>query len=165
MRAAAVLAAGALAAAAAGCSSSTGGTFSPAAAGTRPLPSIAPDQLPTLGKFVRETDGSQVSTLSADYLFDEGSSTLLPEATTALQKLVPTLQNYPGKIQIVGYTDGVGSADLNLALSNKRADAVVSVLVADGIDQSVLQAVGKGEQGAQPGVADSSRRMVEIVLK
>lgn len=167
LRAAAVLAASALVVVAAGCSSSSDGSssFTPAPVGTRPLPSISAAPLPSLAKFTRQPDGSEVSTISSDYLFDEGSSILLPEASSALQDLATKLISYSGSIKVVGYTDGVGSASSNQTLSEARAKAVSAQLVNDGVDASVLQIIGKGADGAQPGVADSSRRMVEIVLK
>jgi len=164
--AAAVLAAGALVATAAGCSSNSDDTaFTPAAPGTRVKPSVVPNELPPIGKFIRQSDGSQVTTVSSDYLFDVGSDKLLPEAAQALADIVPTLREHAGKIQIVGYTDGLGSTDVNLNLSQRRGEAVKDVLVKDGIDGSVLQVVPKGEEGAQDNVPDSTRRKVEIVLK
>jgi outer membrane protein OmpA-like peptidoglycan-associated protein len=165
VRAAAILAAGALVVTAAGCSTSNDTTFTPAAAGTRAKPSIVPNELPPIGKFIRQSDGSQVTTVSSDYLFDVGSDQLLPEAAQALAEIVPTLREHAGGIQIVGYTDGLGSTDANLELSRRRGEAVKAVLVGDGIDGSVLQVVPKGEDGAQDGVPDSTRRKVEIVLK
>ncbi|OHV42777.1 flagellar motor protein MotB [Pseudofrankia sp. BMG5.36] len=166
LRAAAILAAGALVVTAAGCSTSGDDTtFTPAAAGTRAKPTVIPNELPPIGKFIRQSDGSQVTTVSSDYLFDVGSDQLLPEATQALAEIVPTLREHAGRIEIVGYTDGLGSTDANLELSRHRGEAVKAVLVGDGIDGSVLQVVPKGEDGAQDGVPDSTRRKVEIVLK
>ncbi|WP_076819930.1 OmpA family protein [Pseudofrankia asymbiotica] len=166
LRAAVILAAGALVATAAGCSSSgDDATFTPAAAGARAKPTIVPNELPPIGKFIRQSDGSSVTTVSSDYLFDVGSDKLVPEASQALAELVPTLREHAGKIQIVGYTDGLGATDANLELSRRRGEAVKAVLVEDGIDGSVLQVVPKGEEGAQDGAPDSTRRKVEIVLK
>jgi outer membrane protein OmpA-like peptidoglycan-associated protein len=167
LRAMAVLAAGALAVVAAGCSTSSDGStsFTPAAVGSRPLPSISAAALPDLARFTRQPDGSEVSVISSDYLFDEGSSTLLPAASSALAALAAKLVNYSGTIQVVGYTDGVGYTSSNQTLSEARAQAVSAQLVKDGVDSSILKVIGKGAEGAQQGVADSARRMVEIVLK
>ncbi len=57
-------------------------------------------------------------------------------------------------IRIEGHADASGSADGNLALSQKRAEAVKSYLVEKGADAGLLEAVGMGskvpKQGADP---------------
>ncbi|MBX6388981.1 MAG: OmpA family protein [Frankia sp.] len=165
MRATAVLMATAvLTVAAAGCSSDEP-SFTPAPPGTRAKPTIEPDPLPPLGQFVRQPDGTEVSTVSADYLFDIGSDQLRPEAAAALEQIVPAIREHAGTVEVIGYTDGVGAADYNQSLSERRARAVVAILVADGIPESILEVVGKGEEGAEDDVADYTRRKVEIVLK
>jgi OOP family OmpA-OmpF porin len=52
------------------------------------------------------------------------------------------------RFRIEGHTDTVGSRDYNRALSQRRAEAVVSYIARKyGVDQSRLQAVGMGEDG------------------
>ena len=46
---------------------------------------------------------------------------------------------------VEGHTDDVGPDDLNLQLSQERAEAVVDWLVSRGIDADRFTAVGKGE--------------------
>ena len=48
-------------------------------------------------------------------------------------------------LEIAGYTDNTGDAALNLALSQKRADAVREALVKYGVDPDMLVAKGYGE--------------------
>ena len=166
MRATAVLAAGALAVVAAGCSSSGDATkFTPAAPGSRTLPSVAPFDLPPLDHFIRLPDGSLMSSVNSDYLFDVGSDKLLPAAAAEIEKIVPVIQSHDGPVQILGFTDGVGTASYNQDLSQRRADAVKALLIQDGVKESQLQAVGKGSDGAPADVPDSTKRKVEIVLK
>lgn len=77
--------------------------------------------------------------------FDFDKYTLQPESTVELDKLVQFLGLNPAlKIQIDGYTDSVGSAAHNLALSQQRADAVVHYLTQHGIGAGRLGAKGYG---------------------
>jgi outer membrane protein OmpA-like peptidoglycan-associated protein len=48
-------------------------------------------------------------------------------------------------LEIAGYTDNTGDAALNLALSQKRADAVREALITYGADPDMLIAKGYGE--------------------
>lgn len=80
---------------------------------------------------IAETETSTVS-LNADNLFKIGSYELREEAKGALQKFASNLKNQDGvkdcEIEIIGYTDPVGSAALNQKLSKQRADAVSDYL-------------------------------------
>lgn len=80
---------------------------------------------------IAETETSTVS-LNADNLFEIGKHELRSEAKTALEKFASNLTSKDGvkdcKITITGYTDPVGSADLNRRLSKQRADAVSDYL-------------------------------------
>lgn len=80
---------------------------------------------------IAETETSTVS-LNADNLFKIGSSELRDEAKGALREFASNLKNQDGvtdcEIEIIGYTDPVGSADLNRRLSKQRADAVSDYL-------------------------------------
>lgn len=148
--------------------SSAGATttaVTPAPRTTRVPPEVLADPLPPLSKFVTQADGTQVSTVSADYLFEQNSAELLPDAVTALGQIVPDIREHPGRIQVVGYSDGLGATDSNLDLSRRRAEAVRDFLVTEDIPASVLGVEARGEEGAQDDVADASRRKVEIILR
>ena len=49
------------------------------------------------------------------------------------------------RLEVQGHTDNVGSDKVNLTLSQERAEAVVSYLVAAGVEPSRLVAKGYGE--------------------
>jgi OOP family OmpA-OmpF porin len=150
----------------AGCmNNSSGPAVVPAPSARRPLPSIAPDPLPPLSKFVTLANGSQVTTVSSDYLFDVGSADLRPEAVTALERVLPQIKDHDGKITITGYTDGIGTPESNLALSRRRADSVLTWLAAQGVPGSDMTANGAGEAGAPADVANAAGRRGEIALK
>jgi outer membrane protein OmpA-like peptidoglycan-associated protein len=117
----------------------------------------------------RETDRGLVLTLG-DVLFETARSDLKPGATSNLARLASFLNEYPDRTVIIeGHTDSVGSAEYNQALSQRRADAVKSWLVQQGINSQRLSASGKGEY--QP-IADNNsatgrqmNRRVEVIIE
>ena len=71
-------------------------------------------------------------------------------------------------IRVDGHTDTAGASDYNVALSNRRADAVADYMVAHGIPAEEIQVTGEGEQNlAVPtgdGVPNGPNRRVVILL-
>lgn len=68
------------------------------------------------------------------------------EATKVLDNLAERLKVYTDtKIELNGYTDALGSARSNLKLSQKRAEAVMEYLRAQGIAAERMSAKGYGE--------------------
>jgi OOP family OmpA-OmpF porin len=64
-----------------------------------------------------------------------------------LDEVVRSLMAYPDvRVEIRGYTDSVGKASANFALSQRRADAVKQYLTNAGIDPVRLTAKGYGEE-------------------
>ncbi len=78
-------------------------------------------------------------------LFDTNKAVVKPESDPALEQITKLLQQDP-KLQIfvVGHTDGVGTAEANLKLSQDRAAAVVQALVSRGVAASRLKPMGVG---------------------
>lgn len=79
--------------------------------------------------------------------FASGSAQIETRHYPLLAKLQEALAIFPqAPLTIEGHTDSHGVDAANLSLSNARADAVVSYLVANaGIQKSLLSAVGYGE--------------------
>jgi len=78
--------------------------------------------------------------------FQSGSTVLTENARRILNLVVESMQDYPDmRLEIRGFTDSVGSATLNLNLSQRRAEAVRDYLVSQGIAFDRLVAVGYGE--------------------
>jgi len=91
------------------------------------------------------TDRGLVLTLG-DVLFATGRADLKPGTVADLTQLVTFLNKYPERtLTIEGHTDSVGGEDYNLGLSQRRADAVRSYLMQQGIDGSRITTKGMGE--------------------
>jgi len=81
----------------------------------------------------------------SDVLFDTGKYSLKPGAREKLAKVAGILLAYPGlDIQVGGYTDNVGSDEMNQTLSENRAGSVRNYLVEEGVAMNSVSAKGFG---------------------
>ena len=116
----------------------------------------------------REGEGILVK-FDSGILFDTDKSDVKPAAQSNLQKLATSLQNNPNtNILIVGHTDSTGTAQHNMDLSIRRAEAVKTYIVSNNVNSSRLTTSGKGK--TEP-IADNrtpegraQNRRVEIVI-
>jgi outer membrane protein OmpA-like peptidoglycan-associated protein len=93
----------------------------------------------------KQTERGMVMTLS-DVLFDTAQATLKPGADRAVDRLAQFLKDSPGThVLIEGHTDSVGSDDYNVALSERRAQAVADALTARGVSADRIQTKGLGK--------------------
>lgn len=94
----------------------------------------------------RQTDRGTLVTLG-DVLFEFGRAEIKPAAQASIAKLAHYLNQYPDRrVLIEGFTDSVGSDAANLALSQRRSQAVAEALRARGVDPSRIDTRGYGEQ-------------------
>jgi len=83
---------------------------------------------------------------STDAFFDFDESTLRPEGRAALDELVTELGEVKyGSIRVIGHTDRIGGDQYNLALSERRANAVKNYLARKSVPTERIEAVGKGK--------------------
>jgi len=86
--------------------------------------------------------------------YETGSARLQPESQARLDRLAAQLTASPDvHMTVAGFTDNVGAPDVNLQLSQRRADSVRAFLVGKGIAADRLTAKGNGEEDP---VADNS---------
>lgn len=102
--------------------------------------------------------------------FDFDKATIKPEFEGVLDAGVEALKENSGvRVQVAGYTDGVGTDAYNQGLSERRANAVLDYLSSHGIDAARLSAVGFGESNpvADNETADgrSQNRRVELNIQ
>ena len=131
----------------------------------KPVPSSEPEvvamPITTVTSFVFDSRRLQFDVDSAD-ITDGSEVTLAP--------VVTLLRDYPQiSIEITGHTCWLGSDEYNLALSEKRADAVADYLVGRGIDATRLFVKGAGEsEPLESNLTEAGRRSnrrVEIVRR
>lgn len=116
----------------------------------------------------KQTERGLIVTLG-DLLFETGRATLKGSATENLNKLSAFLIKYPNRSAVIeGHTDSVGSESYNYQLSQRRADAVKSFLLSQGVVGTRIVATGKGESSP---VADNEtangrqlNRRVEVII-
>jgi len=116
----------------------------------------------------RETPRGLALTLEST-MFDPSQVALAPGGVDRLSQLVTFLKAHPERhVTIEGYTDSMGSASQNLALSQRRAEAVRSFLIQNGIDAARITATGYGEASPlAPNNTEAGRlqnRRVEVII-
>lgn len=87
-------------------------------------------------------------TLDAKTLFNFDKATLRPDGRDKLDTLVAKLKRYPTVIdvQVVGYTDRIGSSAYNKRLSEKRAQTVADYLRSrTDVKRTKYEVLGKGK--------------------
>jgi outer membrane protein OmpA-like peptidoglycan-associated protein len=82
-----------------------------------------------------------------DVYFDFDRYSLRPEATRILDEAVAAMRETPTlRVEIEGHTCSIGTAEYNLALGDRRANAVKDYLVSRGVALDRLRTVSYGEE-------------------
>jgi outer membrane protein OmpA-like peptidoglycan-associated protein len=110
-----------------------------------------------------------VVTLPQDILFAVDSTAVSGASQNDLRAVAASLNRYPDTtVNVVGHTDNTGEAAYNADLSQRRAQAVASVLVSAGVQAGRINAIGRGEDQpvASNQTADgrAQNRRVEIII-
>lgn len=110
-----------------------------------------------------------IVTMPQDILFATDSATLTGGLQADLSTLAQSMNRYPDTtVQVIGHTDNTGTPEYNQGLSERRANAVSSVLIASGVAPSRIFSFGRGESTpittnlTEEGRAQNRR--VEIVI-
>lgn len=118
---------------------------------------------------VSNNGSNLVVVLSQDLLFATDSTAVSGLSRNELSIVAQSLNRYPNTtINVIGHTDNVGDASYNLDLSQRRAQAVSSVLINGGVAPSRIRAIGRGED--QPIASNlnaagrQANRRVEIII-
>lgn len=113
---------------------------------------------------VEETD--PIADLATTFYFEFDSATLKPEARAALTAYAEYFRTSPKMVRLEGHADERGSREYNMALGERRANAVRDYLVLQGVSRSSIETVSYGEERpAEMGSSEyswSKNRRVEI---
>ncbi len=120
------------------------------------------DKMRGTGVSVTRSGDNIILNMPNNVTFDSSSATLKPAGANTLTGVAMVLVN------VIGYTDSTGGHDLNMRLSQQRADSVASALITQGVDASRIRTQGLGP--ANPIASNSTaegkaqNRRVEITL-
>ena len=134
-----------------------------------------PDSRPLGEKGLKPQEAALLTSLpppakSFTMYFDQGTTTLTAESLTVLDQLRVEIATRSGAdVQVTGHTDTVGSEDDNDRLSQQRAEEVLNWLASQGIERSLMTAVGRGERELREPTVDNyssaTNRRVEVIVR
>ncbi|MFZ1729050.1 MAG: OmpA family protein [Bacteroidota bacterium] len=79
-------------------------------------------------------------------LFDFDKATLRPESKPELERAIRFILQNPGRrFEIAAHTDALGTEEYNLDLSERRAAAVRTYLIQNGVPEDIIVSKGYGE--------------------
>jgi peptidoglycan-associated lipoprotein len=109
-------------------------------------------------KMLQEQMKQGATLFNKDILFEYDSYTVAPEYQGLLKDIAAWLnRNQAIKLTVEGHCDGRGTIDYNLALGQKRAEAVMSQLVKLGVKEERIKTISYGkEMPADPGNTEAA---------
>ena len=113
-----------------------------------PAPAPAPRPLTEEELFAQKTLAQLNAEMPlSDVPFEYDMFTLSPEARTILQRNVDWMRRWTStRVTVEGHADSRGTAEYNLALGDRRANAVRDYMMSLGIAADRLLAVSRGEE-------------------
>ena len=101
--------------------------------------------------------------------FRQKSSKISKEAYSQVIEFAEFLKDNPiYQVKIIGHTDSIGKAGYNMSLSFERAHALKNGLIAEGISEERLEAIGRGElspiETNRTAAGRASNRRIEVKL-
>ncbi len=94
-------------------------------------------------------DSIKTSFSVSNIYYDYDKANLRPESVSALDSVLHFLTDNPSiSVEIYSYTDAKGKDEYNLALSQRRAQAVLDYMEKNGIDRGRMTARGFGSKNA-----------------
>ncbi len=95
---------------------------------------------------VEMEDDNVMANVPTVFYFEFDSAVLSSEARSALLLHAQDLKNSGESVRLEGHADERGSREYNMALGERRANAVRDFLVLQGVSRSQLETVSYGEE-------------------
>ncbi|MDP1630980.1 MAG: OmpA family protein [Caulobacter sp.] len=121
----------------------------------------------TVSRFQRVFRPAVCEDMTVSIYFQRDSAAITPEARALLEGVGERAKGcLLGDVNVVGLADAVGAADVNLALSMKRAEAVKAAVVRAGFTTVVFQVGALGAAGAltDSGAANPLHRRADVTF-
>ena len=100
------------------------------------------------------------------FYFDFDQATLSADTRAALDAQIAVLKDSNAKVRLEGHADERGTREYNMALGERRANAVANYLVINGVARYRIEAVSYGEECPMTSGSDDSvwsqNRRVEL---
>ena len=105
-----------------------------------------------------------LSNLTRAYYFDFDKADLRPDSQAALDRSISVLKNGSQRIRLEGNCDERGTREYNMALGERRANAVANYMVVNGVARDRIETVSYGEEkpaaaGHDEGAWSQNRRV------
>jgi peptidoglycan-associated lipoprotein len=113
-------------------------------------------------------DSAMDAATAADtvFYFDYDKALLKPESRAALLEHAASLNSSPRSVRLEGHADERGTREYNMALGERRANAVKEFMVLQGVSADLIEVISYGEErAASYGSNDSAwsmNRRVEL---
>jgi OOP family OmpA-OmpF porin len=122
----------------------------PRPSGANAVPFVAPIGVPVGSASLKrpESQGKLSVVFAADSFFDWDKHDLKPEGVAKLDRLAAKLRQLAinvTEVRVYGHTDSDGSVEYNVKLSQRRAETVKQQLIARGIPETLITALGRGK--------------------
>ena len=88
------------------------------------------------------------TTADTVFYFDYDKALLKPESRVALLEHAASLNSSPRSVRLEGLADERGTREYNMALGERRANAVKEFLVLQGVSGGLIEVISYGEERA-----------------
>ena len=93
-------------------------------------------------------DSAMASSADTVFYFDFDKALLKPESRAALLEHAAALSSNPRSVRLEGHADERGTREYNIALGERRANAVKEFLVIQGVSGGLIEVISYGEERA-----------------